>query len=224
MIKAVIFDLDGTIIDTLKGLSYSCNLALEKMGFPPISTHTYKTLIGCGADKLMEDMLLTQKHSADKDSVAQLKEYFNQFYKDNLLYKAKPYYGVEKMLDSLKNMGLKLGVLSNKPDIHTQRMIAALLPGIFDVVYGKKDELPRKPDPAGALAEAAELGVLPGECLYVGDSGVDMQTASAAQMLPMGVLWGFREKKELIQNGARFLADKPSDIPTLINVIKKIGA
>lgn len=219
MIKAVIFDLDGTLIYTLKGLSYSCNMALEKMGLPPIKTNTYKNLIGCGADKLMEDMLRTVKHKAEKEDITQLKEYFNQSYRENLFYKTKPYYGIDKMLDNLKVQGLKLAVFSNKPDEHTQRLISKLLPDRFDAVRGKREDTPRKPDPTGALYIAKELHVKPEDCLYIGDSGIDMQTAQNAGMLPMGVLWGFRERKELLSNGARFLADKPEDIITLIKVI-----
>lgn len=219
MTKAVIFDLDGTLIYTLKGLSYACNIALEKMGLPPIRTNSYKYLVGCGADKLMEDMLRTVKHKAEKEDVAQLKEYFNQSYRENLFYKTKPYYSIDKMLDTLKEQGLKLGVLSNKPDEYTQLLINKLLPGKFDAVRGKKEDTPRKPDPTGALTLAQELRVAPEDCLYIGDSGVDMQTAKNAGMLPMGVLWGFRERKELLNDGARFLAERPEDIITLIKVV-----
>lgn len=123
------------------------------------------------------------------------------------------------MLDTLKEQGLKLGVLSNKPDEYTQLLINKLLPGKFDAVRGKKEDTPRKPDPTGALTLAQELRVAPEDCLYIGDSGVDMQTAKNAGMLPMGVLWGFRERKELLNDGARFLAERPEDIITLIKVV-----
>ena len=219
MIKAVIFDLDGTLLYTLKGLSNACNMALEKMGLPPIKTNSYKYLVGCGADKLMEGMLRTVKHKAEEEDIAKLKEYFNQSYSENLFYKTKPYYGIDRMLDNLKKQGLKLGVFSNKPDEYTQLLISALLPDRFDAVRGKKEDTPRKPDPAGALYIAKELGAEPADCLYIGDSGVDMQTAKNAGMLPMGVLWGFRERKELLSQGARFLAERPEDIITLITVM-----
>lgn len=126
---------------------------------------------------------------------------------------SKPYAGVPELLDALVARGLKLAVLSNKPDQFTQRCVKELLgKWDFDLVLGADDRFPRKPNPAGALEIAKRLGVSLAECLYVGDSGVDMQTAHAAGMFAIGALWGFRDREELLKDGAQFLANKPSEI------------
>ena len=130
----------------------------------------------------------------------------------------KPYTGVPELLDALAKRGTKLAVLSNKPDRFTQQCVAELLaPWKFDAVLGASDRFPRKPDPASALETARRLGVAPGECLFVGDSGVDMQTARAAGMCRVGALWGFRDQQELMANGAQFLIRSPGEVLDLLS-------
>jgi phosphoglycolate phosphatase len=130
----------------------------------------------------------------------------------------RPYPGVPEMLDALMDRRLKLAVLSNKPDRFTQRCVDELLAKwSFDVVLGASDQFPRKPDPASAIETAKRLGVPPAECLYVGDSGIDMQTARAAHMCSVGALWGFRSKEELLKDGAQHLIAKPSEVLDLLN-------
>ena len=130
----------------------------------------------------------------------------------------KPYTGVPELLDALAKRGTKLAVLSNKPDRFTQQCVAELLaPWKFDAALGASDRFPRKPDPASALETARRLGVAPGECLFVGDSGVDMQTARAAGMCRVGALWGFRDQQELMANGAQFLIRSPGEVLDLLS-------
>jgi phosphoglycolate phosphatase len=141
-----------------------------------------------------------------------------QEYERTWKVQTKSYAGVPEMLDALVVRGLKLAVLSNKPDRFTQRCVDELLAKwAFDVVLGASDKYPRKPDPASAIETAKRLGVSPAECLYVGDSGIDMQTARAAYMCSVGVLWGFRDQEELLKDGAQHLINKPSEVLDLLN-------
>jgi phosphoglycolate phosphatase len=141
-----------------------------------------------------------------------------QEYERSWKVQTKPYTGVPEMLDGLLGRGLKLAVLSNKPDHFTQQCVRELLAKwAFDVVLGASDAFPRKPNSASAIETARRLGVPPAECLYVGDSGIDMQTARAARMYPVGALWGFRGKEELLKDGAQVLVEKPGEILDLLN-------
>ena len=212
MIKAVIFDLDGTLADTLETLAYYGNKTLEHIGLPPIETQRFRYLVGRGARVLMEDMLISSGREPDGSTVEGMLADFNRMYLENTMYLTKPYPGIPELLQVLKNNGLKLAVFSNKPDAATQKVVSALFGEAFDFVLGKREELPRKPAPDGALLAARKLGVTPAECLYVGDTDTDMQTGMAAGMTTVGVLWGFRTRAELEQNNARYIACKPDDI------------
>jgi phosphoglycolate phosphatase len=131
--------------------------------------------------------------------------------------KTRPYDGMQELLRALSNLGVKLAVLSNKPHDATVEVVKALLPDAgFDIVRGALPRVPRKPDPAAALAIAAELGARPAECLYVGDTAVDMKTAAAAGMKAVGVLWGFRDRTELVESGADFIVGRPAEILELV--------
>jgi phosphoglycolate phosphatase len=209
--RAIIFDLDGTLLDTLDDIANAANHVLAARGFPTHPNANYRTLIGEGVVKLML-RALPETHQ-DEATVQACVGAYAQEYGRTWDAQTKPYAGVPEMLDALVVRGLKLAVLSNKPDNFTQQCVGELLAGwAFDVILGASDKYPRKPDPASAIETAKRLGVPPVECLYVGDSGIDMQTARAAGMFAVGALWGFRGKEELVKAGAQLLIDKPSEI------------
>jgi phosphoglycolate phosphatase len=209
--RATIFDLDGTLLDTLDDIADAANRVLAARGFPTHPNPDYRTLIGEGVVKLILKALPETHH--DEAMVKACVVAYGQQYERTWNIQTRPYAGVPEMLDTLAARGMKLAVLSNKPDHFTQRCVGELLTKwAFDVVLGASDSFPRKPDPASAIEIARRLGVPPAECLFVGDSGIDMQTARAAHMYPVGALWGFRGQEELLKEGARLLIHKPSDL------------
>ena len=216
LFRATIFDLDGTLLDTLDDIANAANCVLAARDFPTHPNPHYRRFIGDGIVKLML-RALPETHQDDATVQTCVAAYVQE-YERTWNAQTKPYAGVPEMLDTLVVRGIKLAVLSNKPDHFTQRCVGELLAKwAFDVVLGASDEFPRKPDPASAIETAKRLGVPPAECRYVGDSGIDMQTARAAHMCPVGVLWGFRGKEELLKYGAQHLIDKPSEVLELLD-------
>ena len=214
--RATIFDLDGTLLDTLDDIATAANRALAARGFPIHPHSRYRTFVGDGVVKLIS-RALPETHR-DEATVQAGVSAFAQEYERTWNVQTRPYAGVPELLDALVRRGLKLAVLSNKPDRFTQQCVEDLLANWkFEAVLGASDQFPRKPDPASAMEIARRLGVTPADCLYVGDSGVDMQTARAAHMCAVGVLWGFRGKEELLQDGAQHLINKPSEVLDLLN-------
>ena len=208
--KAVLFDLDGTLLDTLADLGNSINRVLAARGCPVHPLDAYRYFVGSGARNLVEQAL--PEAMRDDATVDACLAAFQADYAQNWRADTKPYDGIAGMLDAIVEKGLPIAVLSNKPDRLTKLFVAELLSAWrFEVVFGQRDSVPRKPDPAAALDIAERLGVAPGEVLYLGDSGIDMQTATRAGMFAVGVLWGFREANELLADGARLLAAKPMD-------------
>lgn len=213
--KAVIFDLDGTLLNTIDDLANSTNAVLERAGYPTHSNEAYKYFVGDGLRNLMKRALPENKK--DDASVefylAEMKAEYSKRWDE----KTRPYEGIPELLDALSARGLKLAVLSNKVDNMTQLVISRLLSGWhFDIVAGEKAGVPRKPDPAGALKIAGRLDIKPEEILYLGDTNVDMLTATSAGMYPVGVLWGFRDADELVKGGARILIAKPQALLDLL--------
>ncbi len=216
--KAIIFDLDGTLLDTLEDIGDSLNRTLEKFGFPVHTLDTYRYLVGDGVPVLVERALPETKRN-DKNIRACTQE-FKEDYRRNWNVKTRQYDGIDEMLDSLKAHGMKMAVLSNKPEYYTKRCVTELLPDWnFDIVLGQRDDVPQKPDPAGAIEITGYMKILPEEFLYLGDTAVDMNTATAANMFAVGALWGFRSKEELLENGAKVVIEKPQDIMGLLNDI-----
>ncbi|MBW1690356.1 MAG: HAD family hydrolase [Deltaproteobacteria bacterium] len=209
--KAVIFDLDGTLLNTLDDLGNAVNRVLAERGFSAHAIDEYRSFIGNGVEKLINRALPEQNRN--EDTVRACLEAFREDYHKNWNVNTRPYEGIPELLDALKERGLKVAVLSNKPDDTTNLCVAELLPKWrFDVVLGHRDGTPHKPDPAGALEIAQRLDIPPAEFLYLGDSGVDMETAIAARMFPVGVLWGFREADELEESGAQALISHPLEV------------
>ncbi len=205
-----IFDLDGTLLDTLDDLAYTGNMVLSEFGFPTHETEAYRYLVGNGLRVLFEKA--TPDNTSDKD-IIRCCLMFGQVYEKTWNRVTKPYQGINKMLCQLKEKNIKLAVLSNKPDRFTQTYISHFWSDdIFNFGFGQRENIPKKPDPAG-IFEIAELMKLTREQLvYVGDSSVDMQTGKNSGVFTVGVSWGFRSVEELQQNGADIIIEDPMEL------------
>ncbi|HHT9108457.1 MAG TPA: HAD family hydrolase [Candidatus Wunengus sp. YC63] len=215
--KAILFDLDGTLLDTLEDLGTAANRVLDKYGFPSHTMDNYRLFVGDGVVTLMNRALPEDKRN--NDTIQICVKTFREEYGKSWNVKTRPYDGVPEMLDALATHGLKMAVLSNKPDEFTKLCVTEYLPKwAFDIVLGQRNSLPLKPDPAGALEIAKCLDVPPSHFIYLGDTAIDMKTAVAADMFPVGALWGFRTGKELLENGAQALIKRPQEILNLLNL------
>jgi len=207
----VIFDLDGTLVDTLEDLADAMNRVLKGEQAPVHSYATYELLIGKGIRDLVGQALPPEKRS--DQTIARCYERMIADYGEHCLVKTRAYDGVAELVSGLRAVGAKLAVFSNKSDELTRRIVASLFrPSDFEVVMGARPGLPLKPDPAVALLISARLGVAPGRMVFLGDSGVDMLTATAAGMIAVGAAWGFRTKDELVENGASAVLDHPQEL------------
>lgn len=213
--KAVIFDLDGTLVDSLHDIADSMNIVLKNNNFPTHSYEKHQSFIGSGIRSLVHNALpLTHRNEQQIDCC------FNEMvkvYRDNCTCKTKSYHGIIELLDTLISQGIKLSVLSNKADELTKKITQKLFPNCFNPVVGLTVEAHKKPNPLVAIEISKNLGIKTEEIIYVGDTGIDMQTANNANMLAVGVSWGFRSKEELISNGAKHVLDKPLD---LLNILQ----
>ncbi len=210
--KAVIFDLDGTLVDSLADLSDSVNLMLESYGFPTHEMEQYRYFVGNGSKKLMERTLPRDK-AASAEFVEEALVKYKAIYKERLLEKTRPYNGVRELLAELKSRGIPLAVCTNKHNDAALTIVKILFaPGTFEEVLGDRPGFPKKPNPATPLEIASHLGVKPDEVAYLGDTSVDMETAVHAGFLPVGVLWGFRPEEELVKNGAKVLLKAPLEL------------
>lgn len=211
MVKAYIFDLDGTLADTLESMAYVANTILQSFGLEAQPVDNYRYYCGEGATVLMKRCLL----DAGDEKLEHLEEgqriYREMFAKDPM-YKVEHYKGMPETLRVLKEKGMKLGVCSNKPHIAAEKVIEKMFPQMFEIVLGQREDIPRKPAPDGALKIAEMFGVKPEECVYVGDTKTDMLTGKAAGMITVGALWGFRDQEELLTNGADFIIEKPEEL------------
>ena len=215
MIRACIFDMDGTIADTLASIAGFGNEALTACGYQPIPVQEYRTLVGNGADTLMRRMLTFTAGSFTEEDVARVRAVYDKAYGSDPMRQVTEYAGMRQTLLYMKEQGLKLAVFSNKPDDMTQQVAQHLYPGLFHAVRGQQDGIPLKPSPEGALLLAKELGVSPKECLYVGDTWVDMETGKNAGMETAGVLGGFRDREELEKAGACHIVSQPEELRVL---------
>lgn len=215
--EAVLFDLDGTLIDTVDDIGDAVNRVLSNRGFPIHPISTYYQFIGEGVKVLFTRALPKEERSEDLINTC-LKE-FVEDYRRNYDVKSKPYDGIPEMLNALSERNLKLAILSNKPDPLTKDCVTTLLSNWdFGVVFGQRDSVPRKPNPQAALEIAEKLTISPSNFIYLGDTAIDMKTAVSAGMFPVGAAWGFRPVKELKENGARVIIDKPIQLLDLIKV------
>ncbi len=207
--RAFIFDLDGTLLDSLADLANAVNHALTARGCPAHPEAAYRYFVGNGMRVLVRRAAPPECPDADLLALAREVE---SCYAETWHHCTRPYPGVSDLLRELCRRGVPVGVLSNKPDEFTRRMVAHFFPEVdFFAVYGQREGVPVKPDPTAALQMIAELGMSPDRVYFVGDSRVDMETAVNAGMIPVGVTWGFRPREELLEFGAKYLIDKAED-------------
>lgn len=218
MAKAVIFDLDGTLANTLPTLCYVGNTALAACGFRKVPEDRYPLLIGNGANNLIAGLInVVNSIPPFPGEVEMVRAEYDKIYARDPLYLTEVYDGMLELLAELKKRGIKCAVLSNKPHDMTEKVVEGLFPeGTFDVIFGQRENVSKKPAPDGALEIAKMLDIAPSDFLFVGDSGVDMQTGNNAHMTPIGVLWGFRSESELNLFGAKSIIEKPLDLLSLI--------
>jgi phosphoglycolate phosphatase len=213
--RAIIFDLDGTLLDTLADIGDSVNRMLAEYGFPGHTMDDYTRFIGNGIKMLVIRAMPVETRSGDLVDACVRRA--REIYWQNWNHKTRPYDGIPELLHRLKIMRLPLAVLSNKPHDFTVRYVDAYFDSqTFKMVMGQNDHFPVKPDPASALNIARQIDLPPSSFLFVGDSAVDMQTAAAAGMFSVGVAWGFRGVKELRENGCRALVNHPREILPLV--------
>ena len=215
-IKACLFDLDGTLLYTLDAIAQAGNRMLQELGYPPEETDSYRYYCGDGADVLVERCLRKAGGFTEENYHAGC-ILNRRFLTEDPLKGVKPYEGIPEVLGELKKRGIKLAVVSNKPDEATAETIRYAFGDLFDYVQGQREGIPRKPDPAIACMAAESFDADPCECLYIGDSGTDMQTGKNAGMYTLGALWGYRDAEELLQNGASRLIRTGEDIIRILD-------
>ncbi len=208
---AVVFDLDGTLADTLEDIADTMNRVLVAQGFPTHEYDAYRFYVGSGLKNLVTQCLPPTNRTDQIINIV-----YNSMveeYELHYINKTRLYEGIPELLDALSLQNIKLAVLSNKADLITQKICHQLLNNWkFEVVMGANDRFPRKPNPASALFISEKIEVTPAHICYLGDSDVDMKTALAAGFYPVGAGWGFRPKEELIENGAQYIIDHPMNL------------
>lgn len=210
---AVIFDLDGTLLNTLSDLAASMNRVLARHGFPAHPVDSYRYFVGQGMTNLAKASVPDGTAVAEIEAVREemVADYGNNWHRES-----KPYAGIPELLDALRERDIKLGILSNKPDPFTVAMIRHYFPaGMFAAVQGAREGVPIKPDPTGVRMMAETLGYPVGQVMYVGDTNTDMRTGLAAGMFTVGVTWGFRPR-ELEESGAMAIVSKPDQLLGLL--------
>lgn len=216
MKKLVIFDLDGTLNNTLKSIQKSANMALEAFGFAPYEVDRYRYFVGNGSAELIRQCLI---HDGDTDLLhfdevmAKYEEVFAKY----CMYEVKPYDGILELIAALKESGFLLAVNSNKPQAQTEDVISSVFgDDVFDMVVGQVEDRPRKPAPDGVQYILSKLGVTAKETVYLGDTSIDMQTGKRAGLFTVGALWGFRDREELEENNADAIIASPLELLTKV--------
>ena len=210
--KAAVFDLDGTLVNSLDDLADSANATLRAHSFPMHEVEAYRYFVGDGTRKLME-RILPQEYAADMTFVEQFMSKYKDRYARNLLQKTKPYDGIMEMLEELRRRGIPMAVCTNKHHSAAEMIVKTLFPhGIFQKIIGDQEGLPRKPNPQKVLRIMRNFGVTGEQTAYFGDTDVDMDTARNARAFAVGVLWGFRPEEELVAHGADILLTHPMEL------------
>ena len=214
--QAILFDLDGTLLDTLADIANATNAALTRLGFPAHPRDAYRYFLGDGMDCLVRRAVPDENH--DGEMLKKCHDAILDEYESCWAENTRPYPGMTELLAELDRRGIAKAVLSNKPDQFTKKTVERLLPDFqFEIVRGATPDTPIKPNPAGALRISAELDIPVERFIYLGDTNTDMQTAVAAGIFAAGALWGFRTAEELSASGAQVLLSTPIDVLKLLD-------
>lgn len=213
MVNTVIFDMDGTLLDTLDDLTSAVNHAMEVLGYPARNREDVRNAMGNGLEVLIRKSLPLNYNETD---ITVAIKAFKSYYAVHGDDATKPYDGIQMLLTVLKQRGIKTAVLSNKYEAAVLELADEYFPGSFDVIRGERNGVARKPAPDSLFSIMEELAVTPDQVIYVGDSEVDMQTGINAGVTAVGVTWGFRSRKTLEENGADYLVDRPEQLLELL--------
>ena len=211
VIKAAVFDLDGTLLDTLSTIEFYLNKTLSSHGLPSVSRSQTMAFVGNGAAKLIERAM--DAVGADKALFDSIFKSYNESYNADPYYLTEPYDGIAELIDELKSSGIPLAVLSNKPDFAVKAAVDHFFPGQFDIVLGGREAIPLKPDPTALLEIISDFGLTPDDICYIGDSEVDVYTAQNAGIKnAFFVTWGFRSRDQLLTAGASILCHTANEL------------
>ena len=211
--QAVLFDMDGTVLDTLDDLYDSINTSLAHFSLPPVSRELVRRSLGNGAAFLVDRSVPPDCSGALREQVL---AFYRTWYNSHCLIKTAPYSGILPLMDALKEQGLRLAIISNKPDPAVQELSAAFFPGLLDLSVGESPAVRRKPAPDTVLTAASRMGLAIDQCVYVGDSEVDLQTSCNVGMDCISVTWGFRDEDQLVSAGATVLVRSPEELRELL--------
>ncbi len=214
MIKAVLFDLDGTLANSLEDLADAVNLGVTGLGYPAHEVEEFKYFVGDGIPMMIKRAL--PENHRDDETVAKVRKVFDEYYSVHYADKTYAYAGMPELVDTLKQNGYIAAVVTNKAQDMADIVVKGLYGDRFDLIFGQRDGIPAKPDPTAALMAMEQLGVKPEECVFIGDSGMDVATAVNSGALPVGELWGYRKEDELLENGAKFIISKPEELLEII--------
>lgn len=215
MVKLVIFDLDGTVCNTIEDLADATNYALRCLKYPEHTTEEYKRFVGNGISNLVKRSL-PDAHKTD-DECIKAKKLMLDYYSLHFADKSAPYPQISELLERLLKKDIHIAICTNKSHCMAEKIADVIFGGVFEYVIGQSEKYPLKPDPASAKEIMERFGALPEQTVFVGDSGVDMQTAKNAKTHSVGVIWGFRSEQELKENGAEHIAHTPIDILEIIS-------
>ena len=207
--KAVLFDMDGTVLDTLDDLADSVNRSLREFGLPEVSRFQVGQSLGNGAKYLIRHCL---PEGSDEALCEQVLSFYKPWYDAHCLIKTKPYDGILQLMETLRADGVSQAIISNKPDSAVQELAEAFFPGLMDVVIGESPAVKRKPSPDTVLAAASQMGLMASDCVYIGDTEVDLETARNAGMDCIPVNWGFRTEEQLCAAGAEEIIRSPEEL------------
>lgn len=217
MVRLAVFDLDGTLLDTKPDLTGAMNYALSRLGYKTITVEQTRQYIGNGI-KMFAKRAVSASYETDTDDATAEKAvaFFKEYYAEHLVCETVPYDGIKELLRKLKEKGVRLAVLSNKYDTAAKYIIDYFFPDTFDVVLGEGAQCPRKPDPEGFYAICRELGISPADAVMIGDSPADYKVSKNAGAQSVSVLWGYRSKEKLIEEGAKTLASDASELYSIL--------
>lgn len=210
---AVIFDMDGTVLDTLSDLSDSVNYSLSRFSMPEIPAWKVRASLGNGAAHLIRSCV---PEGTSEEIISQLLSFYMDYYKSHCCIKTAPYEGIIPLMEALRSRGVKLAIISNKPDDAVRELANRFFPGMTELAVGESEGVRRKPHPDSVLAAAENLGIVLERCVYVGDSEVDVETARRAGIDCISVTWGFRDTDELLAANAAVIAENISQLSDLL--------